>query len=68
MEYDAFQRQPSTYVGAKRNVDRGQVREPVPSSGRGIQNVVVARVDHAIHIFVEKQPGEVIRAHIMATV
>ena len=42
-----------THVGAKRDVDRGQFREPVPPSGRGVQDVVVAHIDHAFDELVE---------------
>lgn len=52
------QQQRWTYVGAKRDVDSAKLGKPVPSSssGRAVDNVLVAHIDDTIDVLVEQQP------------
>lgn len=52
-----------THVRAERDVDSPELREPVPPSSRGVQDVVKAHFDDAVKIFAEEQPGQIRGTH-----
>ena len=43
-------------MGTKRDVDSIELSEPVPSSSRGIYDIVVAHVHDTFQVLVEEQP------------